>query len=709
MSLKKFLFLPLLISLGLFAYYSEAVERSLNALQESVPFSAGLATALLTAALFQIMGHIVRALKMRLLMEPVTRSTVRFQFRALSVGYLFNALLPFRLGELVRAQIIAGAEKISFGYALSLIVVERIVDALLLALVSLLLLIPLGVASHQAVGNALFLLFIAIAAALLVALIVRQNIRLFRLWHRVTAWFNPAIENSLRFKAWSIVYGLQQTLTRKRAAAYLGLTLVSWTFYALSIFTVASYLLPSQSFPNKLGMAAAPYYGVSVPAGPANLGVYSKIANTYTSGLPLSPQQRLDFNLLSWAVLIVPISLIGLVFFFVKTPETLWRRLPKKGTSGSVSNKLQRTEDISQDMAAFLDNYFSGNSLSHIVHRLERKDNFRLLKYFKGGSDAITILALQDGREIVKKIIPLEFEDRLKAQYDWLAQYKERPGIVTVLGEEKTADYYAIDLDYDPENEMFYEYMHRHPLKRSTEVLDTVWKHLFTDVYGRIGKMAEHKDERQAYIDKHIFGCLEKAAAVDPQLVSAAAPEKLVINGKEYDNLYQIMDKIRQHPQAWKDIATYRQTTAVHGDVIVDNLLVSRKDHKVLIIDPAPDGNIINGPVFDFGKNMQSLHPGYESLLRDEDPVYLVNGNEITYRDYQSERYKQLAGYVKKELAPKYLKESEQRAMLFHAAALYIRRLKHQVYYTPANALKFYAVGVKTLNDFLAQYERRDP
>jgi hypothetical protein len=43
--------------------------------------------------------------------------------------------------------------------------------------------------------------------------------------------------------------------------------------------------------------------------------------------------------------------------------------------------------------------------------------------------------------------------------------------------------------------------------------------------------------------------------------------------------------------------------------------------------------------------------------------------------------------------------------MLFHAAALYIRRLKHQVYYTPANALKFYAVGVKTLNEFLAQYE----
>jgi len=85
--------------------------------------------------------------------------------------------------------------------------------------------------------------------------------------------------------------------------------------------------------------------------------------------------------------------------------------------------------------------------------------------------------------------------------------------------------------------------------------------------------------------------------------------------------------------------------------------------------------------------------------------VYLIDGNTINYHDYQSDKYVQLADYVRKELAPRYLTESEQRAMMFHAAALFIRRLKHQVYYTPANTLKFYAVGVKTLNDFLAQYE----
>jgi len=705
MTLKKFLLVPLLISLGLFVYFSDAVNRSLHSLQDSVPLTAGLIGILLLAALLQVAGHIVRAIKMRVLLGPIIRSTIRFQFRALSVGYLFNALLPLRLGELIRAQIIAGAEKISFGYALSLVVIERIIDVLLLATLSLLLLIPLGLVSGQALGYALSLLSLAAIVSGLIFVVVRQNVGVFKLWHRVTSWFNPGIQNSLRFKAWSIVYGLQQSMTCRRAMQYVGLTLISWTFYALSIFIVAQYLLPTYNLQDKAALTAAPYYGVSVPTGPANLGGYTRIANAYTSEVRFMGEDRLSFNLISWIVLIVPISLLGLVFFFVKTPETLWRRLPQKKTRHPLANKLRRTEDISNDMANFLDNYFSSNSLSHTVHRLEKQDNFRLVKYFKGGSDAITILAAQDGREIVKKIIPHEFEDRLKAQYDWLVRYKNKPGIVTVLGEERTDDYYAINLEYDANNEMYYEYIHRRQLDQAKEVLDEVWIHLFRDVYGKVGKLKLHPKQRQQYVNKHIFGCLEKAATVDPELIRASEPEKLYINGREYDNLYQILEKIKRHPQAWKDIASYREASAVHGDVIVDNLLVSRKNHRALIIDPAPDGNIINGPVFDFGKNMQSLHCGYETLLRDEEPVYLINDNEINYRDQRSERYKQLASYVRKELASTYLLESEQKAMLFHAAALYIRRLKHQVYYTPANVLKFYAVGVKTFNDFLAQYD----
>ncbi|MNT87607.1 hypothetical protein D3C72_2280440 [compost metagenome] len=60
---------------------------------------------------------------------------------------------------------------------------------------------------------------------------------------------------------------------------------------------------------------------------------------------------------------------------------------------------------------------------------------------------------------------------------------------------------------------------------------------------------------------------------------------------------------------------------------------------------------------------------------------------------------------MRETLAKDYLTEGERKAVLFHAGSLFLRRLKHQVHYTPENALKFYAIGVRTLNQFLEQYD----
>lgn len=705
MTLKQFLVLPLLVSMALFIYFSDEVSKSLETLSSQLSVTPGLIVTIGLAVFLQLAGHWVRARKAKYLFSPVKENTTRFQFRALSIGYLFNALLPLRLGELIRARIIAGGMDVSFSLALSLIIVERAFDVAILGVVGLIVVIALDISAAAIFYYIAALLTVAGLVALLVFTTVRQNRYLFNWLYRFSAIFRETIKHSFRFKIWSVVYGLQRTLQPQRLLRYIGLSLLSWGFYLASVLTLVQYLLPNLGFGQKILGATAPYYGIAVPSGPANLGVFSDITDTVTQSLNLSVNGQLVYDLLSWAVLIIPISAIGLVLFFVKTRETLWRKAPRRASMISLENKLYRSEDISQEMARFLENYFSGNTLSRIVHGLELRESFRLIRYFKGGSDAITILARQYGEVVVKKIIPLEFEDRLSAQYKWLKIRQGKKGIVKVLREEHADNYYAIDLEYRDDDVMLFEFMHQSPITRSTAILEEVWGYLFKHVYGRLNKLAVHAKERQKYIDKHIFGCLEKAAKVNSDLLRAAEPKTLLVNGHEYDNLYQIMEKIKQHPQAWEDIATYQETKEVHGDVAVDNILVSQSDGHALLIDPAPDGNVINGPVFDFGKNMQSLYCGYEFLLRDEDPVHLVDGNTINYRNHSSAQYTQLCNYVRRKLAPKHLSEAEQRAIIFHAGALHIRRLKHQVYYNPANTLKFYAVGVKALNDFLAQYD----
>lgn len=703
MTLRKLLVLPMFISLLMLVFLSPDIYSSYKVLLASAISNVDLFIVLTVAVILQIGGHIIRAYKMHYLLNPVKKSTVRFQFRALSIGYLCNVILPFRLGELVRAKVMASGDHLSFGLTLFLIVIERVFDALVL-LAILVVFMAMNAVGYSAAGYAAVLAIVAGLAATGLILAARQNQRVLSMWYHFTKLFNSEVKDGLRFKAWSVIYGLQRVVTKRRTGMYVVLTLSSWTCYVMSTFIVVKYVVPSLHFIHSFVAAVSPYYGMSAPAGPASLGAFSKIANDISFRLLLSGDERIVIDMVLWVLLALPISFIGLVLLAWKTREPVRRRLPRSASNSSLIEKLSREENISTEMGNFLDNYFSGNSLSRIVHRLELHNNFRLLKYFKGGSDAITVLAQQHGETVVKKIIPKDVAPRLKAQYDWLKRHGGKHGMVSAIREQHGPDFYAIDLVYDEKDEMYFEYIHHSTLEESKTVLDSVWKQLYNSLYHDSKKITDHK-ALQCYIDTHIFGCMTKACTVNNELLEASRPRYIRINGKQYLNLDGVMRKITASKEAMNDLATFSRSSEVHGDVAIDNILVSRSTKKPLIIDPAPDGNLIVGPVFDFGKNLQSLYCGYEFIIHSDDVVILQSDGSIEYHNRRSQRFKELCDYVIDDLSKKYLSDGERRAMIFHAGALHIRRLKHQVYQAPGLTLAIYAAGVQALNDFLELYD----
>lgn len=706
MTLKKVLVIPLLVSIALFVAFSSDILKSFEMMRSSMPFSLSFLFAVLTAILLQLGGHVVRACKMRYILTPVREGTIRFQFRALSLGYLFNTVLPLRIGELIRSYIIATGEKMSWGLSLMLVLFERSIDALFL-LLGLGIFLALGWVSLPGITivAGLLLTFVVLMMVGIFA-ILNEHRWLIALINRGSGIFSQSIRQKIRFKAWSVIYGLQKTITLKRMKHYLSLSLISWIMYFGSTAVVVTQFRGASDGLKDLSLtSASAYYGAAVPAGPAGLGAYSMTVNAVNHQVLLTSNERTILNLTLWGLTVLPVCAIAFVLFFIKTEEPFKRKLKKSISTTSLLDKLARSEDISKEMDAFLDNYFSGNPLSKIVHRLEQDGAFHLLRYFKGGSDAITILVSDDkGHLTVKKIIMLEYKSRLQAQHDWLASHKQE-GIVSVLGEEEGDTYYAINLSYDPQNEMFFDYLHHSSTEENRRVMDDVWRTLSGTLYKNTTTTTDY-GALDDYIEKHIWGCLDKAIVVHGDIARVVDARKVWINGLQYDNIREIVKKIMAHKQARKDLATFAEAAEVDGDIALDNILVSRSTGKPLIIDPAPDGNIINGPVFDFGKNMQSLYCGYEFLFRSEEKVVLENDNEINFQDRRSGQYIELCDYVRSELAPKYLSEAECRAMLFHAAVLHIRRLKHQVKQNPDIALAMYAVGVRTLNDFLNQYKK---
>lgn len=655
----------------------------------------------ITAGL-QLIGHVFRAARTKLLIDQAASSSLKFQMGMLSVGYLFNFLFFFRIGEIVRAVLVAKRLRISFLYTFAAVIVERSIDVLFLAIIAILFL------SLTDFVNGLLLSTLIVAAVASIAILVslyllkNENKLLLTLIYKITSLFNNSLNNSLRFKVWSLIYGLQNFSSNKALVRrYVLLAISSWLFYLVSTYILFSSIIGGENILSNVYATVSSY--VANAPGLINIS-HDAIAQFGAAFYVNDAASDFMVGAAVWFLLLVPVSAVGVVSLVLYGNRK--RRFVESIAPNAFTNKLSRYQDISQAFPAFLETYFKGFNLSKVLHKIEVRGGLSLVKFFKGGSDAITVLALKGDRLFVKKIVPKEFESRLKVQYKWLENFANKKMIVNVRAEESSDDYYAIDLDYNPQYISLFEYVHAHSLTQSKQAITKVLDYMFNNIY-TLKKEAFDGKSRNLYIEDRLFKKLDVAMAADENLKAIAEDEYLIINGEKLLNLKTVLDKIKSTPSAWRDLGVYRKSEAIHGDLTIDNILINPEKHQPLLIDPSDD-NQIRGPIIDFARLTQSLIAGYEFLNASDEPIMATVEDgmpSINYQDQRSARYMELYDYLSNELLDKYLTPTEKKTVIFHAGLLYGRMLAHRVVINPRNTLKYYAVSIILLNKFIQQYQ----
>ena len=94
--------------------------------------------------LVNILSIWLRAVRWRILLRPVKKIGLPELFQATAIGFMANNLFPARIGELVRAFLLAEKEKISKSTSMATVVVERLFDgfAVLLLFLVVILFMP---------------------------------------------------------------------------------------------------------------------------------------------------------------------------------------------------------------------------------------------------------------------------------------------------------------------------------------------------------------------------------------------------------------------------------------------------------------------------------------------------------------------------------------------------------------------------------------
>lgn len=642
-------------------------------------------------------AHWLRAAKSRLLIDPIRKAKPRQLFNSMAIGFLHNALLPFRMGELVRAHTLGKVMSISRVAVFMTILMERAIDGFILSIATLFLALALFWSDFGVQGKLLTIAITIFAASLLICVLIyliSSQPRFALMWlSRATAIFNDRLRDQCRFHLWSAGYSIRLVLARARLGLFVCLSLLMWILYGSAIWVLALSVMPDIQSLQRLLLVAASYLSVSVPSGPAYLGTYHFFFTDLTSSVLQRTGALLEVSVLSWAFMIVPISLIGAYVLLTWKPES---GVAENPDGDPRANKLLRYKDISVDLSEFLEMYFSCRETTHILSESELSDDFRLIRILQGGSNAETVLARNGDRAFVRKLSLSRHSAKLARQYAWLAERQRFGYFPKLIGEGRTESAYYYDLQYANDYVTFFEYIHANSAERSEAIIGSILDMLSKDLYSSTEAVSDLSQVRE-YISVKVTDKVQDACAMHSVLAALSAPPKLVVNSIEYDNLLVAITKILTDDAILNDLCNY-VPNPIHGDLTVDNILVG--DSGFLLLDPN-DENLISDMVVDVGKLYQSLHSGYE-FLRNLSSVS-VEDNRVVFEESVSSKYAGLFTYLDSLLRDR-LPEHRYRSILFHEAVHYCRMLPYRVRLNPSTAPVFYAVAVRLFNQFLAQY-----
>jgi glycosyltransferase 2 family protein len=254
----------------------------------------------------------LRALRWRLMLDPLGDVTTGETYRATMIGFMANNVLPMRLGELVRAYSIGRSAGVSKSAAFATIVIERAFD--LLAILLLFAFVVLRFSMHlpawaKAAG------YVALAGCgglfLVMGLFRWQRERTLAGFTRMIGWLPERLRNRVTGLMHRFLVGLEVLSRAHRLIWVTVLSLATWLAVALSfLFTAFAFDLP-RPWEISLLLVVLTALAVMLPSGPGFVGTFEMGVRYGLTMVKVDDSRALSVAIFYHAVQFIPITLIG--------------------------------------------------------------------------------------------------------------------------------------------------------------------------------------------------------------------------------------------------------------------------------------------------------------------------------------------------------------------------------------------------------------
>lgn len=602
--------------------------------------------------------------------EPPTGALVR----ALSLGFALNYVLPFKLGDLCRAWYAGRRMKSGVGLSLATVIVDRFLDVLAVALIFAGLWLA-GVQRELVRDSARFYLLAALGVLAVLALVRVFSKQAKRLAMAVASIFNDRIRLKSERFFWSLINAFRD-LRHVDLATVLLETAGMWLCY------VSSYALMGLLL-TRLGANYSLVEIILLLFSRASLDL-SSLRAAWAGG-SAAPEQLI----LALYLLLPPV-----ILFAAALPK---RSRGKKTEARDDAHYLKILPQIDErDQLNFLDEYFSARRPEIVSRFLALNRDVSIIADCSSGSNAATILCMDQSGIFYRKYAFGADGEKLAEQLRWLRAHEGQLPLCEILREFVTADYCCYDMRYASESVGMFQFVHSHPVVAGEKVLLGVVEAM-EGLYARTERPADPA-ALERYIETKITANLARVEA-SRELHELCACDTLIVNHREYKNLPAL--RFLFAPEHLKEVFACDRCCDIHGDLTIENIICTGAEGDFYLIDPNT-GNVHDTKFLDYAKLLQSLHGGYEFMMKTA--AVSVTENRVDFISTRSAAYDALLASLRRELERRFTPE-EVRSIFYHELAHWLRLLPYKLRKDQNRAAMFYAGFIMAANDVCKWFE----
>lgn len=631
---------------------------------------------LIIAIVLVCLAHFIRTLRWELFVKTYEKPNTKNLLQSLSIGYFINSFIPFKAGDLVRAWISGRKMKNGRGFALATVIVDRYLDILVVGI----LFAIFSAFNLDSADSVWFYMFLAVGvlAVTLLVYILRGYVK--KILKNIAGIFNARIEIRLLRFFWSLIWSFKDIFKKISKTRLLLETLGMWILYLMSYYCFAAFLSRQGSNMNWLDVFYMLFTKNSIHVG--SLG-----AITVTQGM-LNAQM-----IWTGIYLFAPIVILFVISLCLKSKND--------GSVDSEEAYLNLIPQLDEDERLnFLETYFSNERREYIESYLKINQNILIIRDYSAGSNATTMLCMNNGKNFFRKYAFGADGDKLYQQIEWLQRFKDIIPLPDIMQYQKKDNFCYYDMPYDSQAVGLFDYAHSMPKENAWKFIKKATECLEKSLY-KVNQRPADKATIDEYIKSKVNKNLDKIMNAK-YLKRLMEYDDIIINGRSFHNLPYYLPYLSE--EHLYDIFKNDTYSEIHGDLTIENIICTRNadgEDDFYIIDPNT-GNVHDSSNLDYGKLLQSIHGGYEFLMATKNVS--IERNRINFVFTKSEAYTYLYDMLDKYMREHFAKE-RVKSIYYHEIIHWLRLMPYKIEKNGKRVLLFYAGMLMVMNDVINNFE----